>query len=161
MQTHEDHSNMNMADNHYRHLFIMAVLSFVSMYILMYSMVNTFGNIYNNLNQFYMAGLMTAPMIIIELIVMGAMYKDKRRNTIIIGAAVILGLLFFVFIRQQTAISDRQFLRSMIPHHSGAILMCERASIQDPELKQLCQTIISSQQQEIDQMESMLNNLAP
>lgn len=161
MQTHEDHSNMNMADNHYRHLLIMAVLSFVSMYILMYSMVNISGNIYNNLNQFYMAGLMTAPMIIIELIVMGAMYKDKRRNTIIIGAAVILGLLFFVFIRQQTAISDRQFLRSMIPHHSGAILMCERASIQDPELKQLCQTIISSQQQEIDQMESMLNNLAP
>lgn len=161
MQTHEDHSNMNMADNHYRHLLIMAVLSFVSMYILMYSMVNTFGNVYNNLNQFYMAGLMTAPMIIIELIVMGAMYKDKRRNTIIIGAAVILGLLFFVFIRQQTVISDRQFLRSMIPHHSGAILMCERASIQDPELKQLCQTIISSQQQEIDQMESMLNNLAP
>jgi uncharacterized protein (DUF305 family) len=60
---------------------------------------------------------------------------------------------------QQTAISDRQFLRSMIPHHSGAILMCEHASIQDREIQELCETIISSQQEEIDQMEAILQRL--
>lgn len=37
--------------------------------------------------------------------------------------------------------------------------MCERASIQDEEIKQLCGNIISSQQAEIDQMESILQRL--
>ena len=66
---------------------------------------------------------------------------------------------FFLFIRQQTAITDKQFLRPMIPHHSGAILMCEQASIQDPEIQALCASIIESQQEEIDQMETILQRL--
>jgi uncharacterized protein (DUF305 family) len=61
--------------------------------------------------------------------------------------------------RQQTAISDRQFLRSMIPHHSGAILMCEDASLQDPRIRELCKTIVKGQQEEIDQMRDMLADL--
>jgi hypothetical protein len=60
--------------NHYVHLLIMTVLSFVSMYVLMYAMVDRLANIYPNFNQLYMAGLMTAPMVLIEMAVMGAMY---------------------------------------------------------------------------------------
>jgi hypothetical protein len=157
---HKNHSNMSsMGENHYRHLLIMAILSFISMYILMYAMVNALGNVYNNFNQFYMAGLMTAPMVMIELTVMRAMYLDKRRNALIIVGSLLAALVFFLLLRQQTAISDRQFLRSMIPHHAGAILMCEQASIDDPEIKELCGNIISSQQSEIDQMKSMLLRL--
>jgi uncharacterized protein (DUF305 family) len=157
---HKNHSNMSdMNENHYRHLLIMAVLSFISMYILMYAMVNTIDNVYNNFNQFYMAGLMTAPMVLIELGVMRAMYQNKRINALIIAASLIALLGFFMFIRQQTAISDKQFLRSMIPHHAGAILMCEHASRQDAEIKELCQNIISSQQAEIDQMKAKLQEL--
>ena len=125
----------------------------------MYAMVNTIGNIYNSFNQFYMAGLMTAPMIVIELVVMRAMYQDKRRNALIIVSGIIAALVFFLLIRQQTAISDKQFLRSMIPHHAGAILMCKHASIQDAEIKELCNHIISSQQAEIDQMKRKLEEL--
>jgi uncharacterized protein (DUF305 family) len=125
----------------------------------MYVMVNTTNNIFNNLNQFYMAGLMTAPMVLIELFVMRSMFQDKRLNTLIMSISIIAALAFFLLIRQQTAISDKQFLRSMIPHHSGAILMCEQASIIDPEIKELCGTIIASQQAEIDQMKAKLNEL--
>jgi len=154
------HSNMaGMSENHYRHLLIMTVLSFVSMYILMYAMVNSIGNVFNNLNEFYMAGLMTAPMALIELFVMRAMYQDSRRNALIIGASIVAGLLFFMLIRQQMAISDRQFLRSMIPHHAGAILMCEWAPIQDVEIQNLCKSIIGSQQKEINQMKAILKRL--
>lgn len=157
---HKNHSNMsNMSENHYRHLLIMAVLSFIAMYILMYAMVNTIGNVFNNFNQFYMAGLMTAPMVLIELFVMRSMYQNKGHNALIIAASVIAGLIFFLLIRQQTAISDEQFLRSMIPHHAGAILMCEQAPINDPEIKELCGNIISSQQVEIDLMKAKLLEL--
>jgi uncharacterized protein (DUF305 family) len=59
--------------------------------------------------------------------------------------SIIALIACFVLIRQQTMIFDRQFLRSMIPHHAGAILMCERSPIADAEIKSLCQTIIAGQ----------------
>lgn len=152
----------NMKDDYHRHygnLLAMAVLSFISMYILMYAMVNSLGNVFNNFNEFYMAGLMPAPMVLIELFLMRAMYQDTRRNAIIMAVSIIAGLAFFFLIRQQGAISDKQFLRSMIPHHAGAILMCEKANIRDAEIKDLCKAIITSQQAEIDQMKAKLSEL--
>ena len=47
----------------------------------------------------------------------------------------------------------------MIPHHAGAILMCEKASINDAEVKELCKNIISGQQTEINKMKAKLNEL--
>jgi uncharacterized protein (DUF305 family) len=145
--------------NHYVQLAVMAFLSFLAMYGLMYSMVDSFANVYMSFNQVYMAALMAAPMVVIELVVMRMMYKDARLNLLIIAASVLVGVAMFAFIRQQTAIGDRQFLRSMIPHHSGAILMCREATITDPELKVLCQEIIAGQQREIDQMTAKLSQL--
>ena len=137
----------------------MVVLSFLSMYALMYGMVNTLANVYMNVNQFYMAGLMAAPMGIIELALMGAMYRNRRLNAVVaIGGSIALAV-FWVLLRQQVGVSDKQFLRSMIPHHAGAILMCEQAPVQDAEIKALCRTIISSQQSEIDQMKAKLSAL--
>lgn len=157
---HQNSSAMsNMKENHYPKLLIMAILSFVSMYVLMYSMVNTIGNVFNNFNQFYMAGMMTAPMVVFELLLMGSMYPDKRLNVVILLVSLITLVGFFLFIRQQTAIGDNQFLRAMIPHHSGAILMCEQSSLQDPEIQALCDSIVLSQQGEIDQMKTILQRL--
>lgn len=144
---------------HYGRLFAMVVLSFISMYVLMYAMVDRFANVYPNFNQFYMAGLMTAPMLIIELLLMGSMYPNKKLNTVLIVSGVLALGLFWMLIRQQTAINDTQFLKSMIPHHAGALLMCEKAPIQDAQIQALCRTIISGQQAEIDQMKTLLNTL--
>jgi len=149
-----------MNKTHYLRLGAMAVLSFIAMYIFMYSMVNVFSNVYSNLNQFYMAGLMAAPMVLVEIALMSGMYPNKKWNALIIMATLVLFILFWIGIRRQVGIGDRQFLKSMIPHHAGAILMCEEASITDPEIKQLCQEIISSQRREINQMKSKLNTLA-
>lgn len=146
-------------DMSYMHLAVMAMLSFIAMYVLMYAMVNAFGNVYASFNQFYMAGLMAAPMVIIELVVMRMMYPRKGLNLAIILGSILLLVLFWFAIRQQTAIGDEQFLRSMIPHHAGAILMCEQASIDDPEIRQLCEGIVEGQQKEIDQMKAKLESL--
>src|SRR5436190_13853695 len=158
---HKNHATMteNMNEHHYRQLLLMALMSFISMYLLMYAMVNVIGNVYLNFNQFYMAGLMTAPMVLIEFFLMRRMYPNRRLNLVIISASLIALVGFFMLIRQQTAISDKQFLRSMIPHHASALLMCEQASLTDPEIKELCSTIISGQQAEIDQMKAKLREL--
>jgi uncharacterized protein (DUF305 family) len=150
----KDHTTSGMI--HYQHLAVMLVMSFVAMYLLMYAMTDRFDDVFMSLNQVYMAGLMTAPMAVIELVVMRAMYENARLNLIIIAVAVLVGIAFFAGIRTQAAISDAQFLRSMIPHHSSAILMCERASISSPEIRELCRAITVSQRDEINQMNGLL-----
>jgi uncharacterized protein (DUF305 family) len=149
--THEEHGH------HYRGLAVMTVLSFAAMYVLMYAMVDTLPNVYANVNQAYMAGLMTAPMVVIMLLVMRSMYRNTRWNAVIHAASILLGIVCFVLIRQQAAVGDRQFLRSMIPHHGGAILMCSKAPITEPEIQSLCRGILASQTQEIVQMKAMLS----
>lgn len=142
-----------------RKLLLMVALSFVAMYVLMYSMVNTFDNVIPNVDQFYMAGLMTMPMVLIELMVMSSMYMDKKQNAIILVASIVALVVFFLLIRKQTAVSDKDFLKGMIPHHAAAILMSEQASLTDPEVKQLAAKIIVDQQAEIRQMKVKLKAL--
>ena len=151
------HQHQQGGQHHYHHLGIMTALSFIAMYILMYAMVNSFGDVFNNVNQVYMAGLMAAPMVLIELGVMRGMYADRRKNIIIAAISVVALIAFFLLIRQQVAVTDRQFLRSMIPHHSGAILMCRNATITSPEIRELCRTIIAGQEKEINQMKALLD----
>ncbi len=49
---------------------------------------------------------------------------------------------------------DKRFLDAMIPHHQGAVTMAQdlNKKSQRPEMKQLANSIIASQQKEIDQM---------
>lgn len=143
----------------YKGLLWMSGLSLLSMYILMYAMVNSFSNVYNSLNQLYMAGLMTAPMVILEIVLMRAMYRNKKLNALLLSMSAVAGVACWTLIRQQGAITDEQFLRSMIPHHAGAILMCQEAPLRDSRLQELCTEIISSQQSEIDFMKARLAEL--
>ena len=153
-------NHSKISKGHYSKLGIMFVLHFIAMYMLMYAMVNNLGsNVYNSMNQVYMAALMTSSMVSIELALMKSMYPDAKKNAVILLASILLLVGSWLFIRKQVAIGDEQFVRSMIPHHSGAILMCKEASINDPELKSLCQEIKSSQQREIDQMKAILGRL--
>ena len=150
------HKDQHGKQGHYGRLLLMTALSFVAMFILMYAMVDRFANVYANFNQVYMAGLMAAPMVLIEMALMRSMYPNAKLNGVIILATLLVMILCWVFIRQQTAISDNQFVRSMIPHHAGAVLMCEENQLKDPDLVQLCQEIISSQKAEITLMTSKL-----
>lgn len=154
-----DHAGEHAHTSHYMKLAVMVGLSFIYMYALMYAMVNTFSDVFNNVNQFYMAGLMAAPMAIVELVLMKSMYQNKKMNMTIYAVSALATLLFWFGIRSQTGVGDSQFVRSMIPHHSGAILMCQEANILDPELKTLCGQIVKGQQEEIDQMRKISERL--
>ena len=145
--------------SHYLRFAAMILASFAAMYVLMYAMVNAVENALPNNNQLYMAGLMAAAMAIVELAIMGGMYPNKKLNLALVGVSILALAGFWFALRGQVAISDRQFLKSMIPHHAGAILMCSEAAIQDVEVAQLCKSIVSSQQTEIDQMRTILERL--
>lgn len=145
--------------HHYFRLLAMVVLSYLAMFAFMYAMVDTWADVYPNINQAYMAALMTAPMVVIEILLMWSMYKSVATNIAILAASVVLLIGSFVAIRVQTGVTDVQFIKSMVPHHSGAILMCRESTLSDPELKKLCDDITKGQRSEIAQMNAILLRL--
>ena len=148
--------NAAKSRGHYRNLLWMGALSFLTMYALMYAMVDRFDNALGNLNQAYMAGLMALPMIVIEIALMRAMYSDARFNVAIVAICAAGTVALWFAIREQEAISDEQFLRSMIPHHAGPVLMCDKADLSDPATIRLCRQITRSQEAEIALMKKLL-----
>jgi uncharacterized protein (DUF305 family) len=135
---------------------IETAIDFVVMYLVMYTMIATFDHLYLNINNVYMTLMMVAPMTVIMLVGMRSMFPSRRLNMAIGAAAAFVFVASFAAMRTQSAIGDEQFLRSMIPHHSGAILMCEQASLNDPEIVALCGQIVKAQRDEIAQMEEIL-----
>jgi uncharacterized protein (DUF305 family) len=134
-------------------------INFVIMYLVMYTMIATLDHFVLNLNNVYMTLMMVAPMTVIMLVSMGSMFPSKRVNLALIGVSVLVFALSFYGMRTQAGVGDAEFLRSMIPHHSGAILMCEQASLTDPEILALCREIIVAQEREINQMKAILQRL--
>ncbi len=103
-----------------------------------------------------MTAMMVMSMAIIMLWLMPSMFPNKRFNLILYAAFTIAFALAFAGMRTQALVGDRQFLRAMIPHHSGAVLMCQRSTIRDPEIVALCSEIVSGQKREIAQMKAIL-----
>jgi uncharacterized protein (DUF305 family) len=140
----------------YRSLALELVIDFVIMYFVMYTMIESVGHLYLNVNNVYMTMMMVAPMAAVMLVSMRSMFRKKNLNLAIgVTAAAVFAASFFAM-RTQAIVGDRQFLRSMIPHHSGAILMCEEAALSDPEIVALCRDIVASQKAEIAKMEQLL-----
>lgn len=146
----------DMTKHPYKRLAITMLINVVIMYFVMYTMINDVSSFYNNINQVYMVLMMAAPMVMIMLLDMKSMYADKKLNMIIYAVSAVLLIGGFVGMRTQAAVGDAQFLRAMIPHHSGAILMCREANITDADIVKLCEQIKTSQQAEIDQMTAIL-----
>lgn len=140
----------------YAKLGIAVAVNTVVMFLLTYAMIADAGHFYANVNRAYMAIMMAAPMVIVMLTVMRGMYPDRKRSLLLIAVAAAVFALVFGLARTQTPIGDTQFLRSMIPHHSSAILMCERSAIRDAQIKALCAQIVKSQREEIARMQALL-----
>lgn len=143
------------APHHYLMFAVNMVLSLVVMYFVMFSMIDGWADFRNNLNTFYMALTMLAPMGIIMLATMGGMYRNRGLNVGLYLGLIALFVAAFAGTRTQTLIDDRQFIASMIPHHSGAILMCREANLTDEELVDLCNQISQGQRKEIEQMNAI------
>ena len=148
---HADHGERRP----YLMFWINMALGLIVMYVVMFSMIDGFQDFRNNLNMFYMAVTMWAPMGIFMLATMPGMFPRKGLNITLYAVFLVSTIASFAATRSQTLIGDGQFIDSMIPHHSGAILMCREADLRDAELLTLCEEIIAAQRSEIEQMETI------
>ena len=135
------------------------LLSLAVMYLVMFSMIDGWSDFRNNVNMLSMALTMVAPVGIIMLATMRGMYRRKSLNVALYAGLAILFVAAFAGTRTQAAVGDRQFIASMIPHHSGAILMCGEADLRDAELVKLCGDIAAGRREEIRQMNAILARL--
>lgn len=164
MESHDDakaHAHMSHEmKSPYLKFWVSLAANALLMFVLMFVMINTIAEFIPNVNFVYMALVMAAPMGIIMLATMPMMYRDNKKNLLSYFALAVIFLASFAFIRNQTFVGNAGFLASMVPHHSGAILMCREAKITDPETMSLCDNIKKSQQREIDQMNAIRKRLS-
>ncbi|HTE34287.1 MAG TPA: hypothetical protein VK666_28100 [Chryseolinea sp.] len=93
----------------YSRLVWLATVSFVGMYILLYTIMDGFINV-NGINQFYMAGVLTMPMVIIEIILLGGMPRSRKVTAVIIFTITLAFIAFYLLIRSHHGVIDRRFL---------------------------------------------------
>lgn len=132
------------------------VVSLLVMWVLSMSMVDQWEHFYFNLSNFWMALIMVSAMGLIMMVSMHSMFENTRLNLALYAFFVVLFVGSLALGRSSALVGDDQFLRSMIPHHSRAILVCQESVITDPEIQTLCDEIIRTQRAEITQMEQIL-----
>ena len=137
----------------------MMAVSFVIMYAVMFLNADVFDHVMLSTTRTYMTILMVAPMAVSMLLFMWGMYENKKVNFMILGTAVILFIATLTMLRNQTLIADVQWMKAMIPHHSSAIMVSQKAHLKDPEAQQLAKDIIEAQKKEIAQMKAMIKRL--
>ncbi|SHK50333.1 DUF305 domain-containing protein [Epilithonimonas mollis] len=143
----------------YKKLLITLAISAVLMYLMMFLNMNSINDYYTSLTRIYMALIMVSPMAILMIVMMGKMYTNKKYNNIIIVVSALVFIITLTGIRKQIPIGDEQYLKAMIPHHSSAIMTSRNADIKDPEVRKLADSIILSQQREIDEMNRIIKRL--
>jgi uncharacterized protein (DUF305 family) len=102
---------------------------------------------------------MVTPMAVLMIFMMKKMFMNKRKNTLYILISITLFVLSLILLRTQTPISDVQYMKAMIPHHSSAIMTSKHANLKDAEVKKLSLGIIESQEREIKQMKEILKRM--
>ena len=154
------HSNKENGMSNYTKFYLMLGCSFIAMYITMYLNTYEFDHVYFSLTRFYMVCLGISTMALIMWFFMRNMYKNKKKNIVILIGSVVLFLGALGLVREQkSTVDDVLWMKAMIPHDPIAILTSERADIQDPEVKKLADDIIKAQKKEIEEMKKMIKRL--
>jgi len=115
-----------------------------------------FSDLYISLTLFYGGLLMASNMIwsheIVHYLSMG------HFNMLVFSVGIILSIsVSILLLRQQLLVSDKQWLKRMIPHHSTALTTTHKIynRTNNSKIKKLAKEIIDTQEKEIRLMKSM------
>ena len=130
---------------HYIVMFIISMLS--GLLSTMNVWATGFSDMRFSLNDVYMASLMTGWMFLF----MGLVYQET--TTFIFGT--VLTVASIVCIRIQYGITQDEYIRGMIPHHSMAVHMSKRLLEKPNTINTFLQKIVATQTEEIQFMKRL------
>ena len=130
---------------HYIIMFIISMLSGLLSTMNVWAV--GFSDMRISLNDLYMSSLMTGWMFLF----MGLVYQET--TTFIFGT--VLTIASIVCIRTQYGITQDEYVRGMIPHHSMAVHMSKRLLEKPNTINTFLQKIINGQTEEIQFMKRL------
>lgn len=137
----------------------MIATSTVVMFGLMYLNTYTLDHVFFSQTRMWMALLMGAVMAVVMLGFMWGMYKNQTANIAILAVAAVAFAGSLWLVRSQETVSDLDYMKAMIPHHSIAVLTSTQAHIRDPRVRELANSIIAAQMREIAEMKQLIADL--
>ena len=138
-------------------LWFMMIGSFIIQMLVMSGiMTNSYKNITFSMGKFYMSVIMALLMGLLEVL----MY-DIHMLTLSLHyyAPLIFMLSVFIYLyRNQVYIEDKDYLEEMIEHHSMAVLTSDEIlqKAKSKRVKKLAETILVTQEKEIEYMRQLL-----
>jgi hypothetical protein len=138
---------MNLIGEH-NVMFMVICMFFAGYASTMNNWIDNWDDFRFSLNDFYMVGLMT-----------GWMFFFMGLFTLQLGKGIfglVFVVIFFALIRSQAFITEIQYLKGMIPHHSMAIMMSKRLEKKPNSIQHLLDEIIKTQEKEIVIMKHFL-----
>ena len=143
----------------YGRLFVMIGTSTVVMYGLMYLNTYALDHVFSSQTRMWMALYIGGMMAIIMLAFKLGMYSSRKTNIAIFISEAIAFAAGVYLVRSQNTVGDIAWMNAMIPHHSIAILVSERANISDPRVRELATAIIEAQRGEIAEMKRYIADI--
>jgi uncharacterized protein (DUF305 family) len=131
--------------------------SLVVMYLLAFSQIDLIDHFELSLSVLWISLSMVSAMGLIMLTTMRNMLGNTRLNVALYALFGLVLVGSFTAGRYEALVGDDAFLRSMIPHHSRAIHMCQEAALSDAEIRELCTEIVEAQREEISQMYEIMD----
>ena len=122
-------------------------------------MSNSIENITNSLGKVYLSIIMGLYMMVLEI-----MMHDHQYSVFSMKYYIIIGCLigFFIYLyRAQKYITDKEYLKEMIEHHSMALLTSNKIleKTDNYNVSKIAKNIIQKQKDEIRDMKGILTNL--
>lgn len=156
---HGDGHEMEQGGGPYLKFIAMIGTSTAVMFVLMYLNTYSIDHVFWSETRFWMAFVMGAAMMAVMLLFMWGRYKSRTKNLVILGTAAVVFALALWLVRSQSTVTDTEYMRAMIPHHSIAIMTSERAHIRDPRVRELAKGIIVAQRREIAEMKYLIADI--
>lgn len=154
MEHNRNHTSMSWA-----RFASMIAVSTIIMFFLMYQLVYSPDHALFSINRLIASVAMGCVMTVVMLGFMWSMYSGRVARVAVISMAAIAAAALVMVNRSQAAIGDTAFMQAMIPHHSIAVNNARKASISDPRVRDLANTIIESQVREIAEMKLLLEDI--
>ena len=141
-------------------MMIMFVGSFLTQYFLMPPIIINGLDLHtNNLGKAYMSTIMALFMVLLEVVCKDIQYHVFSLNSYALFGALI-GLFIYLYYKQ-IAITDKEYLKGMIEHHSMAIFTSQEIlkKTDNYNVAKLAKNIIQTQKDEIREMVELVKKM--